>query len=108
MNRDLTDTLKLIGRKGDFSSNIDIGLLSVRRLTGFFSQVLTDRADGKELRGRVKTLDRYLDSNRWQGKAGAFGYQDGNDWVRVVRGSESNVVGLPLELLERLLQTWPI
>ena len=62
VNRDLTDTLKLIGRKGDFSSNIDIGLLSVRRLTGFFSQVLTDRADGKELRGRVKTLDRYLDS----------------------------------------------
>lgn len=62
VSRDLTDTLKLIGRKGDLSSNIDIGLLSLRRLTGFFSQVLTDRADGKDLRGRVKTLDRYLDS----------------------------------------------
>ncbi len=62
VSRDLTDTLKLIGRKGDLSSNIDIGLLSLRRLTGFLSQVLADRTDGKELRGRVKTLDRYLGS----------------------------------------------
>jgi magnesium transporter len=61
-SRDLTNTLKLIGRKGDLNSNIEIGLLSLKRLTGFFNQALTDRADGKELRGRVKTLDRYLES----------------------------------------------
>lgn len=59
---DLTDTLKLIGRKGDMCSNIQIGLLSLQRLTGYFSQVLTDRAERKELRGRVKTLDHYLKS----------------------------------------------
>ncbi|MDR0871012.1 MAG: Maf family protein [Planctomycetaceae bacterium] len=45
-------------------------------------------------------LKAYLGSNLWQGKAGAFGYQDGNDWLRIVKGSESNVVGLPLELLK--------
>jgi septum formation protein len=38
----------------------------------------------------------------WQGKAGAFGYQDGWDWLHVVAGSESNVVGLPLERLSEL------
>jgi septum formation protein len=48
-------------------------------------------------------LERYLDSDAWCGKAGAFGYQDGLDWVHIVEGSESNVVGLPLERLERLL-----
>ena len=42
-------------------------------------------------------LEHYLDSGAWEGKAGAFGYQDGLDWVHVVSGSESNVVGLPME-----------
>jgi septum formation protein len=48
-------------------------------------------------------LESYLNSDGWEGKAGAFGYQDGLDWVHVVAGSESNVVGLPLELLARML-----
>jgi septum formation protein len=52
-----------------------------------------------------RVLETYLDSGKWEGKAGAFGYQDGNDWVRVIDGSESNVVGLPLErLAERLAE----
>jgi septum formation protein len=49
-------------------------------------------------------LDAYLQTDQWEGKAGAFGYQDGLDWVHVVEGSESNVVGLPLELLARMLR----
>jgi septum formation protein len=48
-------------------------------------------------------LDAYLATGRWQGKAGAFGYQDGLDWVHIVEGSESNVVGLPMELLAEML-----
>jgi len=43
-------------------------------------------------------IEVYLDSELWRGKAGAFGYQDGNDWITILEGSESNVVGLPLEL----------
>jgi septum formation protein len=50
-------------------------------------------------------LREYLASGLWEGKAGAFGYQDGNDWLRVVGGgSESNVVGLPMERLAELLE----
>jgi septum formation protein len=48
-------------------------------------------------------LDAYLATSDWEGKAGAFGYQDGLDWVHVIEGSESNVVGLPMELLGRML-----
>jgi septum formation protein len=48
-------------------------------------------------------LDEYLASGAWQGKAGAFGYQDRLGWVHVIQGSESNVVGLPLELLAEML-----
>ena len=50
-----------------------------------------------------KDLEDYLETDLWEGKAGAFGYQDGLDWVHIVEGSESNVVGLPMELLERML-----
>lgn len=50
-----------------------------------------------------ETLESHLDSDRWIGKAGAFGFQDGLDWVQIEEGSESNVVGLPMELLQRML-----
>jgi septum formation protein len=48
-------------------------------------------------------IDSIVASGLWEGKAGAFGYQDGLDWVHVERGSESNVVGLPMELLAQML-----
>jgi septum formation protein len=49
-------------------------------------------------------IDEYLAGGQWQGKAGAFGYQDRLGWVHIVEGSASNVVGLPLELLAEMLK----
>jgi septum formation protein len=51
-------------------------------------------------------LDEYLASGLWQGKAGAFGYQDRIDWLHIEQGSESNVIGLPMELLAEMLVPW--
>jgi septum formation protein len=48
-------------------------------------------------------IDEYLATGQWEGKAGAFGYQDRLGWVRVEKGSETNVVGLPMELLAQML-----
>jgi len=45
----------------------------------------------------------YLDSGMWAGKAGACGFQDERLPLRLVEGSPSNVVGLPLELIRELL-----
>ncbi len=46
----------------------------------------------------------YLDSGEWQGKAGAYAIQETADrFITSVEGSFSNVVGLPMELLERML-----
>lgn len=91
----------------------------LRRLSGRAHAVYTgiclwSRPDDRVLVDVVRTklvmdpiseeqLQAYLDSGRWEGKAGAFGYQDGEDWLRVEEGSESNVVGLPLERLAELL-----
>ncbi len=49
----------------------------------------------------------YLDSGRWQGKSGGYGVQDRDPFVSVVQGSFSNVVGLPMERLARLLKSYP-
>lgn len=51
--------------------------------------------------------ERYLVSGEWAGKAGAYGIQDmGDRLVEKVEGSLTNVVGLPLEKLARLLAQW--
>ena len=48
-------------------------------------------------------LERYLATDAWQGKAGALGYQDDHDWLHLIEGSQSNVVGLPMELLAEMI-----
>ncbi len=48
----------------------------------------------------------YLDSNRWEGKSGAYGVQDRDPFVSVVDGSFSSVVGLPLERLAILISRY--
>lgn len=49
----------------------------------------------------------YLDTGRWQGKAGAYGIQDQDDpFVSAVTGSFTNVVGLPMELLAQMFEHW--
>lgn len=48
-------------------------------------------------------LQDYLESDLWIGKAGAFGFQDGPPWIHLTEGSPTNVVGLPMELLSKLL-----
>ncbi len=47
-------------------------------------------------------IEAYLDTGAWEGKAGAFGYQDGLEWVELLDGSASNVVGLPMDLLAQM------
>ena len=49
-------------------------------------------------------LEAYLDSDLWQGKAGAYGIQDRSDAnIEHIRGSYTNVVGLPMERVSALL-----
>lgn len=48
-------------------------------------------------------IAQYLDSEDWVGKSGAFGYQDGHPWLKLVSGTADNVVGLPIDLLKQML-----
>lgn len=47
----------------------------------------------------------YIQSGHWQGKAGAYGIQDTHDeFVERIDGSFSNVVGMPVELFDAVMQ----
>ncbi|GAC1343040.1 MAG: Maf family protein [Isosphaeraceae bacterium] len=91
----------------------------IRLQEGRDTEVLTAlclfRADVREWVGAVESSvvrfrvltdlerDAHLDSDRWIGKAGAYGVQDEDPFVSVVQGSWSNVVGLPMERLEKMI-----
>lgn len=60
--RDLMKVFQLIGRKGDLASNIRDCLMSLQRLAGFFGHMTTQQDADKDLRGRVKTLGRDVQS----------------------------------------------
>jgi septum formation protein len=52
-------------------------------------------------------IEKYLDEGPWQGKAGAYAIQDMDDpFVEVISGSFTNVVGLPEELLEKMIRAF--
>jgi septum formation protein len=51
-----------------------------------------------------REIEDYIASGEWQGKAGAYAIQETADkFIVKLEGSFSNVVGLPMELLARLL-----
>ncbi|OHB66745.1 MAG: septum formation protein Maf [Planctomycetes bacterium RBG_13_63_9] len=106
---------QILGKPDD----IDHARQMLRRLNGrqhrVFSGLCLWRIPGGRPRIRVavttlrmdrladEQIEQYLASGSWRGKAGAFGYQDRLGWVHVVEGSQSNVVGLPMELLAEML-----
>jgi septum formation protein len=52
---------------------------------------------------RPSEIDRYIDTGLWEGKAGGYGIQDGNPFIKGVVGCVTNVVGLPMSTTRQLL-----
>ncbi len=49
-------------------------------------------------------VQEYVRSGEWRGKAGGYAIQESGDgFLRVISGSRTNVVGLPMELVSRML-----
>ncbi len=51
-----------------------------------------------------KQIVDHIQNGKWQGKAGAYGIQEtGDEFVERINGSFTNVIGLPMELIEQML-----
>lgn len=69
-------------------------------------EVRQTRVDMSAVRMRAMSqleIDGYIASGQWQGKAGGYGIQDQDPFVTKVSGSHTNIVGLPMELVEKML-----
>ena len=52
----------------------------------------------------VEQIREHIKSKSWQGKAGAYAIKEkGDEFIERIEGSLTNVMGLPMELLESLL-----
>ena len=49
-------------------------------------------------------IAEHIKGGSWQGKAGAYAIQERDEFVERIEGSLKNVMGLPMELLQRLLK----
>ncbi len=55
-----------------------------------------------------RQIARHIASGRWRGKAGAYAIREhGDEFVEQIEGSLTNVMGLPMELLKRLMTSIP-
>jgi septum formation protein len=53
-----------------------------------------------------KQIAAHIEEGSWKGKAGAYAIQEtGDEFVERINGSLTNVMGLPMELLDRLLSS---
>lgn len=76
----------LLGPGGKRLITSDVTWVTMRKMTG-------------------QEIQAYVDSGEWVGKAGAYAIQMTADrYVEKLEGSFSNVVGLPMELVTRLLR----
>lgn len=99
---DREDARQMLSMLSGRAHKVWSGLCLHHHPTGLVA-VATDVSELSMTQLDVSMLEAYLDSNAWQGKSGAFGYQDGHPWLTLSSGSASNVVGLPMELLARML-----
>ncbi len=76
---------------------VDQGMMAACRLAHAVTHVW--------MRDDPAYVEAYVRSGQWQGKAGAYGIQDtGDALIERIEGSFDNVVGLPTELVRRLLE----
>lgn len=102
--KDRGDARKMLQQLRGQVHSVLSGLCLIRKAIGCQVMMQQETDETRLLMQPISNddIEAYLGTNLWQGKAGAFGYQDGNDWITILEGSGSNVVGLPLELFRKL------
>ena len=82
---EVTTGVALLGPAGERLIASETTRVTMRRMTG-------------------SEIDGYVNSGEWRGKAGGYSLQETTDrFIRDINGSFSNVVGLPIELVTRMI-----
>ena len=81
-----------------------ITAVAIVRLSNGIKMVESDTTTVYPKKVTDEQIAKHVEGDSWRGKAGAYAIQEGGDqFVEKIDGSLTNVMGLPMELLERLL-----
>lgn len=79
--------------------------LAIVRLTDSIEIVESDITIVYPKKLTAEQIDDHIKSESWRDKAGAYAIQEtGDEFVEKIEGSLTNVMGLPMELLQKLLK----
>jgi septum formation protein len=78
--------------------------LAIVRLSVGVELVESDTTTVYPKKMTAEQIDDHIKSESWRDKAGAYAIQEnGDEFIEKIEGSLTNVMGLPMELLRRLL-----
>jgi septum formation protein len=104
--RDLTDAQRMLGRLGGRTHQVVTGVCLIHWLEKR-TRVFSECTNVSFKRLHERDIDEYLSSINPLDKAGAYAIQEGGErLVEAISGSYSNVVGLPVERVQRELASW--
>ena len=100
---DRTDAEKITKKLFSRPHKVITGIAIVRLRDGIeINQSDTTTVYPKKL--TAEQIAEHIKSDTWRDKAGAYAIQEnGDEFIEKIEGSLTNVMGLPMELLERLL-----
>jgi septum formation protein len=100
---DADDARRMLQMQAGQESAVITGV-SLVRVTERVERIIRHERTRVWMRDDAAAVTAYVAGAEWRGKAGAYGIQDvGDRLIQRIAGSFSNVVGLPLECLGRLL-----
>jgi len=87
------------------SSHKVITGLAIVRLCDNTELVMHDSTTVYPKRLTPEQISRHIETGLWKDKAGAYAIQEnGDEFIEKIDGSMTNVMGLPMELLQKLLK----
>jgi septum formation protein len=102
--RDVHDARRMLELQAGRVTEVITGACLVRRADDV-RRIIGHEVTLVWMRDALEERRSYLAGGDWRGKAGAYGIQSvGDRLVERLEGSFSNVVGLPLTLVERMLR----
>jgi len=79
--------------------------LAIVRLSDGIEIVESDTTTVYPRKMTAEQIAEHIESESWRDKAGAYAIQEtGDKFIEKIEGSLTNVMGLPMELLQRLLK----
>jgi septum formation protein len=81
-----------------------ITAVAIVQLSNGFEMVKSDTTIVYPKKMTDKQIAKHIKGGSWRGKAGAYAIQEtGDEFVEKIDGSLTNVMGLPMELLQQML-----